>query len=131
MGRKLAWSNTGSMARISEDGRKITFHTLIKDPKTGAWTLPEQSPYPIHALESVKFVHLQFSTAGQDLAVVDAVGLVHFYVCVTGLGRMNEVASEIGRDRRSRNDLDAVVGLHWLLQWPIDFRVRFSRVAML
>jgi mediator of RNA polymerase II transcription subunit 16 len=66
---------------------------------------------------------LQFSIYGQDLAAVDNMGIVHIFTCTTGLSRMNPMSITLRHDRPV-NDIDTVVGLQWLMQWPIDFRVR-------
>lgn len=122
-GRKLAWSNTGSIARISPDGLKVTFRVFVEDPKTGAWAPGKESPHPIHAAEGSHFVHVQFSNLGHDLAVVDDVGLVHMFIAPTGLGRMHASTTDFTCDRTGRNANDAVAGLHWLSVWPGEFRV--------
>lgn len=122
-GRKLAWSSTGSIARISPDGRKISFSVFIQDAKTGAWAPGKESSFPILAPDASRFVHLHFSGIGSELAAVDDVGLVHIYVSQTGLGRMAPCAMEVNHDRQGRGELDAVVGLHWLPLWPVEFRV--------
>jgi mediator of RNA polymerase II transcription subunit 16 len=122
-GRKLAWSNTGSVARISSDRRKVTFCVFVEDPKTGAWAPGKESPHPIHAPEGSHFVHVQFSSLGHDLVVLDDVGLAHMFIAPTGLGRMHVSATDFGFDRTGRSSMDAVVGLHWVPVWPTEFKV--------
>jgi mediator of RNA polymerase II transcription subunit 16 len=122
-GRKLAWSNTGSIARISPDGLKVTFRVFVEDPKTGAWAPGKESPHPIHAADGSHFVHIQFSNLGHDLAVVDDVGLVHMFIAPTGLGRMHASTSDFACDRTGRSTNDAVAGLYWLAVWPGEFKV--------
>lgn len=126
-GRELAWSNTGSIARISPDGRKIAFSVFVQDPKTGAWAPGKESSFPIISPDAVRFVHLRFSGMGSELAVADDLGLVHVYAGQTGLGRMTAFPTEISYDRAGRSELDAVVGLHWLPLFPTEFKVR-SRI---
>jgi mediator of RNA polymerase II transcription subunit 16 len=127
-GRKLAWSNTGSIARISPDGLKVTFRVFVEDPKTGAWAPGKESPHPILATDGSHFVHVQFSKLGHDLAVVDDVGLVHMFIAPTGLGRMHASTTDFAYDRAGRSGNDAVAGLHWLSVWPGEFKV--SRVSI-
>lgn len=122
-GRKLAWSTTGSIARISLDGRKIGFSVFVQDSKTGAWAPGKESSFPLIAPEGSYFTHMQFSGMGTELAVVDDVGLVHVYGGQTGLGRMTAFPTEMSYDRSGRSELDAVVGLHWLPLFPTEFRV--------
>ena len=127
-GRKLAWSNTGSIARISPDGLKVTFRVFVEDPKTGAWAPGKESPHPIHASNGSHFVHVQFSNLGHDLAVVDDVGLVHMFIAPTGLGRMHASTTDFAYDRAGRSGNDAVAGLHWLSVWPGEFKVSNIRI---
>lgn len=120
-GRKLAWSNTGSIARISPDGKNVSFHVYSEDRKTGVWGPTKESAYPIHASEGSTFVHVQFSSHGQDLAVVDDVGLVYIYFASTGLGRFSPTSSELSNDRTGRTELDGVIGMYWLPP-PAEFK---------
>lgn len=122
-GRKLAWSNTGSIARITHDEEEIHFSVFVRDLKTGAWAPGKDSSFPIIAPEGSRFVHIQFSGIGSELAVVDDVGLVHVYASQTGLGRMHAFPTEINYDRAGRSELDSVVGLHWLPLYPAEFKV--------
>lgn len=96
---------------------------FVEDPKTGAWSPSKDSPHPILAPEGSRFVHVQFSSLGHDLVVLDDVGLAHMFIAPTGLGRMHANPSDIGSDRTGRNSNDAVVGLHWLPVWPAEFKV--------
>jgi hypothetical protein len=129
-GRKLAWSNTGSVARISPDGLKVTFCVCVENPKTGAWVPGKESPHPIHAPDGSRFVHVQFSPIGHDLVVVDEVGSTHMFLGPTGLGRMHVSNSDFGFDRTGRSSNDAVAGLHWLPVWPTEFKVSLSSHMM-
>lgn len=96
---------------------------FVEESKTGAWAPGKESPHPIHAPDRARFVHVQFSSLGHDLAVVDDVGLVHLFIAPTGLGRMHVSASDFGFDRTGRSGNDAVAGLHWLPVWPAEFKV--------
>lgn len=123
--RKLAWSNTGSTAQIAKDGSKVTFRTIIRDQRTGSYSLSEPSKFPLVAPEGRQYVHLQFNGLGADLAVVDDQGAVHMYAVAGAIGRMQpgpgpDHAAMINGDR---SDLDAVVGMHWLPLYPTEFRV--------
>jgi hypothetical protein len=68
-------------------------------------------------------VHVQFSSLGHDLVVLDDVGLAHLFIAPTGLGRMHVSVTDFGFDRTGRNSNDAVVGTHWLSVWPAEFKV--------
>ncbi|KAF7189771.1 Mediator of RNA polymerase II transcription subunit 16 [Pseudocercospora fuligena] len=118
---KLAWSNTGSIAQISPDGNQITFRTMIRDKKNGAWTISDDSKYPFKAPEGRKFVHIQFSGIGIDLVVVDDAGHVHLPSMIGAIGKMSTTQGELARDD-SKHELNAIVGLHWLALFPAEFR---------
>lgn len=121
--RKLAWSNTGSIARISADGSKVLFYTLVRDMKPKLWTISAASKFPIAAPEGRTFVHVQFSGIGIDLAIVDSAGMVHMRVMAGALGRMLPAERDPSREIQPKNELDAVVGMHWLCLWPAEFTV--------
>ena len=120
---KLAWANTGSVAQIRDQGRKIVFRALVRNLKTGAWDLAEESKYPVEAPEGVTFEHLQFSGIGIDLAIVDSRGLVQVYTLIGALGKMRAAPSNVLPGDGSGGDLDAVVGLLWLPLFPMEYKV--------
>jgi mediator of RNA polymerase II transcription subunit 16 len=122
---KLAWSNTGSIAHISEDGSQVGFRVMRRDRKSGQWGIGSESKYPIKAPEGRKLVHIQFSGIGIDLAVVDDLGEVHMFTLTGGLGRMVP-ADGSHPDSIARNELHAVVGMHWLSVWTTEFTVSES-----
>lgn len=123
LGRKLAWSNTGSIACISMDGSKIAFRALIRDKKTAMWTMSDESKHPVHAPEGRKFVHIAFSGIGIELAAVDSVGTVHVYSLQSPLSRMVAAYDGVSREAGTKTEADVVVGLHWLPLWSAEFRV--------
>ena len=95
----------------------------MRDMKTGAWSLTEESKFPIVAPAGTTFEHLQFSGIGIDLAVVDNNGSVHVYTLVGALGKMPPAPSNIPPNENPQSDLNAVVGLHWLPVFPTEFKV--------
>lgn len=95
---------------------------FVEDPKTGAWSPGKESPYPIHAPEGTRYVHVQFNTLGHDLAVTDDVGLVHLFIAPTGLGRVHTSMAEFDMTRAGRSNTDAIAGFHWLPIWPAEFK---------
>ena len=97
----------------------------MRNLKTGAWDLTEESKYPVVAPEGVTFEHLQFSGIGIDLAVVDSRGVVQVYTLVGALGKMRAASSNVLPGDGSGGDLDAVVGLHWLPLYPMEFKVSY------
>lgn len=122
--RRLAWSSTGSIAKISEDGTKVTFRSFVRDGQR--WTVSEASKHPIEAPEARKFVHVQFSGIGIDLAVVDNLGTAHLYTLTGALGRMVPASGDLARVTAVKSELDALVGLHWLQMFPTEFKVSRS-----
>lgn len=126
--RKLAWSSTGCIAEVKDDGRKVVFRALVRKRKTGAWPLSNESEYPIVASEDARFQHMQFSNMGTDLAVIDNHGQVLVHTLTGPLGRMPLAPHNISRSEVPRSDGDAVVGLHWLPVFPSEFKVSFVRL---
>lgn len=109
--RKLAWSKTGSVAHIAQDGRTITVQALVRDNKSGRWSLSNGTSKPIIAQDNARFTHLDWSSSGNDLVVTDQNGRLYVYVMAFALNRLmpNPLQYTVPQD-----DLSAVVGLHWL-----------------
>jgi mediator of RNA polymerase II transcription subunit 16 len=101
---------------------------MRRDKKTGQWGASRESKYPIKAPEGREFVHIQFSGIGIDLAVVDDLGEVHMYTLTGGLGRMVPADSNLP-EHVARNELHAVVGMHWLAVWTTEFTVSIVMIA--
>ena len=121
--RKLAWSNTGSLALIRGNGGEITFRTLQRDQTTETWKTSDVSRHSIVAPEGRQFVHVQWSGLGIDLVTVDDLGAVQVYSMAGAIGRMQPAQGDIFSDDDHRSGIDAVVGLHWLPLYPSEFRV--------
>ena len=100
---------------------------MLRDQTTGNWRLSDESKHPVLASEGKKFVHIQFNGIGNDVAVVDHLGILHMYTLSHGvLSRMQHVPNgAVQSDGRS--ELDAVVGMHWLPIWPTEFRVSLDK----
>ena len=120
---KLNWSSTGSFAQIKEDGRKIVFRVLMRNPQTGEWPLTPESKHPIIAGDGATWEHIQFSNLGTDLAAVDSLGRVFVYTLIGPLGRMPLAPRNIHTSDTPSSDSDAVVGLHWLPVYSTEFKV--------
>lgn len=88
--------------------------------------LSEGSRYPIEAQPGSRFVHIQFSGLGPDLAVVDDVGLVQSYLLTAVLGKMQLINNLSASNDTARMDLDAVVGLQWLASYPAEAKVGYA-----
>lgn len=92
--------------------------------KTKLWTVSPASKFPIKAPQGRTFVHVQFSGIGIDLAIVDSAGMVHMRNLACALGRMVPAEKDPAREIQPKNELDVVVGMHWLSLWPAEFTVR-------
>jgi mediator of RNA polymerase II transcription subunit 16, fungi type len=119
MDSTLVWSNNGSIAHVSRDGRKISFSALFRDQKTGRWNLNE-SNYAVDAPPGKLFVHIQFNGLGLDLAAVDSEGGVHLYSLAGSINRLHQAHGEYAA---GRGDIDQIVGMHWLRLYPNEFGV--------
>ncbi|OQO05141.1 hypothetical protein B0A48_08161 [Cryoendolithus antarcticus] len=96
-----------------------------------AQCVSDASSNPIIALPGSEFVHLQYTSLGQELAVVDSVGNVQIFTGTTGLGRMSFAPTTGDSEAEGgRSGLDAVVGMYWLPQWPMDFRIPYVGPAV-
>ena len=126
--RKLAWANTGSIARISEDGSKVTFHAMMRDAQASSWNISDANKHVIDAPEGRKFVHVQFSGLGMDLAIADHVGGLHMYTLLGALGRMGPAPGDYQRAAGPMTELNTIVGIHFLPLHPTELRV--SSVAL-
>ncbi|KAK5159798.1 Mediator of RNA polymerase II transcription subunit 16 [Recurvomyces mirabilis] len=126
---RLAWSNSGNIAHISKHGRHVDLHCVLRDPRSGDWKLSPASKHIITAPEGVKFVHLAFNRAGNELAVVDSVNGLHMYSAGSMLGHMLPAPTDASINDPSRTSLDAAVGVYWLPTYQIDFRAPFITPA--
>lgn len=69
-------------------------------------------------------MHVQFSGIGVDLAIVDSSGAVDMRCLAGALGRMVPADRDPTREVQPKNELDTIVGMHWLSLWPAEFTVR-------
>lgn len=123
MFRKLAWSRAGSVAHISPDGLKVTFRALVRDKKTGEWSLSDGGNHPIRANRDARYVHVEWSVSGSEVVLVDHCGRLSIHVMAYALNRFlpNTISQGTHHD-----DLSAVVGLHWLSVFAGVQRVSFD-----
>lgn len=118
--RQIAWSKTGSIARITTDGTRIAFRAVVRDSKSGIWSLSSESPEPVHAPENVVFTHIEWSGLGLDLVALDQTGMPHLYTLALALGRVQPCTTQFSD---VQGDLGAFAGLHWLPIFPTQFKV--------
>ncbi len=120
---KLAWSNCGIIAQIHPDGNKISFRSLRREPTSGRWVITEESKHPLIPANGAVWEHMKFSKSGIELAVVDSLGRVFIHALTGAIGKMPLAPNNFHRKEHPCPDLDAVVGLHWLAVYPMEFKV--------
>jgi mediator of RNA polymerase II transcription subunit 16 len=114
LARRIAWSRLGGVAYISPDGSEVRFRCLKFQPKVAKWDLSKDYlvvQRPVTA-EHRAFVHLEWSQAGIDLAVADAVGKVSVFTFSTTAINHSVAAPIPTIDHHS--ELDRAVGMYWL-----------------
>ncbi|KAI9759075.1 MAG: mediator complex subunit [Chaenotheca gracillima] len=113
--RKLAWSNLGCIASVSEDDLGISVRSLYCRPEDGDWSLSDA--FPIHQVqaihESQPLAHISWNQAGSELAVVDVLGRLSIFSIFIAINRL--ISSRSGLVDQP-DDLGAIVGLKWLSQ---------------
>lgn len=103
--------------------------TRIRNPKTGDWRLSDESKHTISAPDGRRFVHVQYSGLGLDMAAVDNIGGVHMYTVAGALGRMMPSPGDGAHSESSRTELDALVCMHWLAVFPAKLLVSLRQCA--
>ncbi|KAF2770839.1 hypothetical protein EJ03DRAFT_56389 [Teratosphaeria nubilosa] len=126
---KLAWSNTGAIARVSADGKSILISTLFRDQNTGQYEVSRESKYPIQAPASKTFQHIQFNGMGLEMVAFDSQGGPHFYSISGDINRMQPSSIEPAGFVDDRSDLDRVVGCTWLRLFPMEFQTVYITPA--
>ncbi|KAJ4353410.1 Mediator of RNA polymerase II transcription subunit 16 [Didymosphaeria variabile] len=115
---RIAWSKNGCLAYITPDGLGVNLRVFARVSSTETWDLGTDVQLDIpHHNEEFPLVHLSWSHLGNDLAVVNAAGHVLIFSCAMVLDRMNFTRTELAQ---SDNEIDAVVGMHWLAIYPYE-----------
>ncbi|GAB7338934.1 hypothetical protein MBLNU457_5612t1 [Dothideomycetes sp. NU457] len=117
----IAWSRTGCVAHLVEDGHKIEFSILARDPTTAVWSFSASPPQTLTAPEDVVFVHIEWSISGLDLLAFDAFGRPYWYTSAYAIGRLQQSPMNVSA---RAGDNYAVVGTHWLPIHPIQHKVQ-------
>ncbi|KAI1504605.1 RNA polymerase II mediator complex subunit Sin4 [Biscogniauxia marginata] len=116
----IAWSKGGTIAFIAPDGQSLQLRYLRADPKDASWALSEPKTIaPWSSLLGGPIVHLSWSPANSELAVVDAVGRVFLMSFNADLNRPSPIRKW---DGDPIDDLHSVVGTYWLNQIPSNTR---------
>ena len=118
--QKIAWSKSGCVAYITPDGHSVKLRVFSRDPATGTWDLGRDATVELPRQDDFQYVHLTWSHLGNDIAVVDAAGHVSILTCTMALDRMTLMRADI---TQPDNEMDAVVGMHWLAFLPYEQKV--------
>lgn len=121
--RTIAWSKSGAIASITPDGERLELRFLRAHPETGVWGLSEPTTCDVvRGTPTIPLVHLEWGLAViSELAVFDAVGRVTIVSFPTTL---NHGVATRKWDNDPLDDLNAVVGCHWLSVAPGNQQVR-------
>lgn len=117
--RKVAWCKSGAIASITPDGESVELRFLRAHPETGVWDLSEATTCDlVKGTASIPLVHLEWGTTSiSELAVFDSVGrvtLMSFSLTV------NHAISTRKWDGDAVDDINAIVGCHWLNVAPVN-----------
>lgn len=113
--RKIAWSNTGCIASIANDGCTVILRNLYCDPVTGLWNLSDgddaKATAQVHNGHTLK--HLSWNHNGTDLAVIDTLGNISMSSLLTSVNHSSvSKRCVLGAD----DNLSVPVGSMWLNQ---------------
>ncbi|KAJ6786797.1 hypothetical protein PWT90_03847 [Aphanocladium album] len=109
----VAWSRAGTIASISADGLSLELRMLRAHPSNGSWGLSEPTTTDlIKGTVANPLVHLEWSpTTTPELAIFDSAGrvmIMNFPVT------LNSPYASRKWDNDSVDDMNAIVGCHWL-----------------
>ncbi|KAI1141912.1 RNA polymerase II mediator complex subunit Sin4 [Hypoxylon sp. FL0543] len=108
----VAWSKTGTIASITPNGQQLQLRYIHAQNKDAVFSLSEPTPLaPWSGLPGGPIVHLSWSPANAELAVVDAVGrvlILNFHV------NLNRPLLSRRWDSDPLDDSQSIVGTYWL-----------------
>lgn len=108
----VAWSKAGTIASITPDGQQLQLMYIHAKDKDATFTLSDPTTIaPWETLPGGPLVHLSWSPASPELAVIDAVGRV---LIISFSANLNRPSPSRRWDGDSIDDLQAVVGTYWL-----------------
>ncbi|KAH0294203.1 hypothetical protein M436DRAFT_81910 [Aureobasidium namibiae CBS 147.97] len=107
--QRLAWSRTSCIAQISADSRKVVVRALCRDKNTANWSLSDETE--VNASEGAIFTHVEWSSSGFDLVIADQFGRFTLFSLTHALNSLERRPVNL---TSSVDDLNQVVGLHWL-----------------
>lgn len=109
----MAWSRTGAIAYISDDGQKVFLRLLVCRARDGKWGLNDEKPADLvtEAQGDCSFTHLCWNELGTDIAVVDSWGRIMTFGMSVAL---NFLSSQKPATTDNYDDMNYPVGLTWL-----------------
>ncbi|PKS06431.1 hypothetical protein jhhlp_007179 [Lomentospora prolificans] len=113
----VAWSKAGIIASLTPDGHFVELRFLRCNPDDGSWQLSEPTRCDlVVGSDSIPLAHLAWSsTAIPELAILDSVGRL---ALLTFSNAINRPYLTRRWDPDPIDDLNAVVGCHWLSLMP-------------
>ncbi|KAM3562348.1 hypothetical protein MY1884_001847 [Beauveria asiatica] len=115
----IAWSRAGTIASITPDGLSLELRMLRAHPANGSWEMSEPTTTDlVKGTVTNPLAHLEWSTTtAPDLAVFDSTGRVMIMNFPVSL---NAPFANRNWDADTVDDMNAIVGCHWLPVPPIS-----------
>ena len=109
----MAWSRSGAIAYISENGHKVFLRLLACRANDGNWALNEEKPsnLVIESQDDYTYTHLTWNDLGTDLAIVDSRGRIMTFAMSMAL---NSLSPQKPATIDSYDNVNSPVGLIWL-----------------
>ncbi|KAI8958722.1 mediator complex, subunit Med16 [Daldinia sp. FL1419] len=108
----IAWSKAGTIASITPDGERLQLMYIHAKGKDATFALSKPTTIsPWESLPGGPLVHLSWSPASPELAVIDAVGRV---LILNFAANLNRPFPSRRWDGDPIDDLQAIVGTYWL-----------------
>ncbi|KAI5788163.1 mediator complex, subunit Med16 [Pyronema domesticum] len=112
--QRVAWSKLGCIALIDAAGTGVETRHLACNPEDGKWLLSDA--YRINGVakhhDEQKLQHLEWSSHGADLAVVDVLGNVSFFTVHVAINTLTFMT--ILKQPDNDDDSNALAGFWWL-----------------
>ena len=111
--RKVAWSKSGCIAYMTQEGRSVNLQHLACSPQDGQWGLG--TPHTAETVSTMhsdhQLVHLCWNHSGMELAIVDVFGRISIFMITSALNRIAAIRRCV---LDPEDNTSAVIGLMWL-----------------
>lgn len=109
----MAWSRSGAIAYISDNGHKVFLRLLVCKSDDGNWALNDEksSNLVTEVQGDYTYTHLSWNELGTDLAIVDSRGRIMTFAMAMALNSLN-LQKPAAID--NYDDVNSPVGLMWL-----------------